>query len=194
MPPKRCHPSLSHWMPSNSLGMKFLLVKGTKVMFCMHETRRQDYAAYAADAPGIDECWKAPQYKGMPCGGQDDHPVVNVSWEDAAKFCEWLSKKEGPTYRLPTDDEWSIAIGVAARETAAKDATAKSLSGKETTDFPWGSDYPPKTAEKPGNYADSAFTGKFPGDKGMQDYTDGFPTTAPVMAGDDPRCECSGPS
>ncbi|MBN1346732.1 MAG: SUMF1/EgtB/PvdO family nonheme iron enzyme [Phycisphaerae bacterium] len=36
----------------------------------------------------------------------DDEPVVFVSWHDAVKYCEWLSKKEGKPYRLPTEAEW----------------------------------------------------------------------------------------
>jgi len=39
----------------------------------------------------------------------DEHPVVNVSWNDAMSFCEWLSKKEGVTYRLPKEAEWEFA-------------------------------------------------------------------------------------
>src|SRR5208282_1582993 len=39
----------------------------------------------------------------------DEHPVVNVSWNDAIAFCQWLSRKEGSTYRLPTEAEWEYA-------------------------------------------------------------------------------------
>ncbi|MBM4094446.1 MAG: formylglycine-generating enzyme family protein, partial [Planctomycetes bacterium] len=39
----------------------------------------------------------------------DDHPVVQVSWNDAAAFCEWLGRKEGKTYRLPTGAECEYA-------------------------------------------------------------------------------------
>ena len=39
----------------------------------------------------------------------DEHPVVNVSWNDAMAFCRWLSRKEGKSYRLPTEAEWEYA-------------------------------------------------------------------------------------
>jgi len=41
--------------------------------------------------------------------GQENLPVVYVSWYDAVEFCKWLSKKTGKKYRLPTEAEWEYA-------------------------------------------------------------------------------------
>ncbi len=54
-----------------------------------------------------------PRYTWLNPGFEqtDLHPVVNVSWNDAVAFAEWLGKKEGKTYRLPTEAEWEYACG-----------------------------------------------------------------------------------
>lgn len=160
----------------NSLGMKFLPVPGTKVLFCMHETRKGDYAAYASSQDGLDESWRNVRSKGVPVSEGDDHPVVNVSWEDAVSFCDWLSRKEGVTYRLPTDHEWSIAVGIGDLEHAASSPESKTA---KIGVYPWGRTFPPRGGA--GNYADVVAEAQGTGEVCIQGYTDGYATTSPVM-------------
>ena len=167
---------------TNSLGMKFVPVKGTDVLFCIHETRRQDYAAFAAENPAVDGSWKKANRNGIPVGDKDDHPVVAVNWDEAHKFCEWLSKKEGKTYRLPTDEEWSMAVGIGRQETRLKESTPESLRLGVKEEYPWGGDFPPKSKDKAGNYKDAAYAEAFKTSPLLEDYDDGFATTAPVMS------------
>ncbi len=103
----------------NSLGMKFVPVPGTKILMCTTETTVAQY-----QAAGLG--YRAPQFS----QGRN-HPAVNVSWNDAKAWCAWLSKKEGKRYRLPTDAEWSAAVG--------------------TSTYPWGHQWPPPN--NTGNYA-----------------------------------------
>ena len=165
---------------ANSLAMKFVPVPGTNVLFCVHETRRKDYQAYAEANPNQDAGWRTAHHEGVACGENDDHPVVNVNWFDAKAFCAWLSKREGRLYRLPTDREWSIASGI--NDEIWEQGTTPNNVTKNSALFPWGKQWPrPKGV---GNYMDLSWntigsqdSGKYAGD-----FTDGYPTTSPVLS------------
>ncbi len=40
-----------------------------------------------------------------------ERPAVDLSWQDADDYANWLSRQSGETYRLPTDEEWIFAAG-----------------------------------------------------------------------------------
>ncbi|OHB82971.1 MAG: hypothetical protein A2V98_07465 [Planctomycetes bacterium RBG_16_64_12] len=91
----------------------------------------------------------------------DEHPVVNVSWNDAVAFCEWLSRKEGKTYRLPTEAEWEYACRAGT-----------------TTRYYHGDD--PEGLATVGNVADTTAKAKFPKWTWTIQKSDGYVFTAPV--------------
>jgi formylglycine-generating enzyme required for sulfatase activity len=112
----------------------------------------------------------------------DDQPVVRVTWEEAAEYCNWLSDKDGlpafyrlemgtvvgfnPTatgYRLPTEAEWAWA----SRPDHGAQARLR---------YPWGNTFPPP--DRHGNYADrsaSHLVGRV-----VFGYNDNYIVSAPV--------------
>ena len=54
----------------------------------------------------FDPAFKTSDAKSKPA---EDDAASGVTWHKALEFCEWLSKKEGKTYRLPTEAEWEYA-------------------------------------------------------------------------------------
>ena len=107
-------------------------------------------------------------------------PAVRVTWEQAARFCNWLSAKEslppayvqkGNTliaveplntgYRLPTEAEWEYCARFIGKQAFSK--------------YPWGNKFPP--VQSSGNYSDQSAKNLPP--FVIEGYNDGYATTAP---------------
>jgi len=53
--------------------------------------------------------WRCDAQGNVRKSSELNHPVIHVSWNDAVAYCDWLSKKTGQNYRLPTEAEWEYA-------------------------------------------------------------------------------------
>jgi formylglycine-generating enzyme required for sulfatase activity len=107
--------------------------------------------------PGVS--WRAPSF---PQKG--DHPVVQVSWNDACAFCVWLTKKSGRKVGLPTEAQWEYACRAGA-----------------TTVYMWGDN--PDDGRGWGNCADQSLRKALPNapnDWAFFNWDDGYVYTSPV--------------
>ena len=177
----------------NFLGQKLVpLPTHPYLLFCIWETRVKDFEAFVKETgyasqsqisngaslplkPGPGPLsWRNPGY-----AQTGDHPVVGISALDANAFCRWLTKKgrgtgelePGQEYRLPTDREWSAAMGV----------TGEAGDFPQDRRFPdgvfsWGDAWPPpENAEN--------FGGEEQPWAHIQGYRDPWVWTAPVGSG-----------
>jgi formylglycine-generating enzyme required for sulfatase activity len=159
--------------------MKFVPAGTDQVLFCVWDVRVKDYAVFveANSAYDAGTDWKNPGWTQTP-----ECPVVNVSWNDAHVFCDWLTKKEraegklGPnqSYRLPTDAEWSKAVGLGDEGSGAP----QDKDGKIKGAYPWGPQWPPPSGA--GNYCGEEIKGKYPDWSNIAGYNDGYAETSPV--------------
>jgi formylglycine-generating enzyme required for sulfatase activity len=76
-------------------------IPGTTYSMSKYETTFDQYDAYVEDTGA-----NAPDDAGW---GRGNRPVINVSWDDAVAYAEWLSQKTGKHYRLPTEEEWEFS-------------------------------------------------------------------------------------
>jgi len=100
--------------PDDVLVPGAMVFKGTSA-----PVRLDDYSQWWSFVPGAN--WRHPQGPGSSIEGKGDHPVVQVSYEDAQAYARWAGK------RLPTEAEWEFAA----------------RGGLEQADFAWGNEATP---------------------------------------------------
>jgi formylglycine-generating enzyme required for sulfatase activity len=131
-------------------------------------------APYAPIAAGNGQGWneklriisttKSYDWQNTGFTQSDDHPVVNVSWDDAMAFCRWLSQKEGKTYRLLSREEWEYSC-------------------RAGTNTRWHHGDDPEKLLVVANVADATLNARWKpafGSAGFLKSADGFAFTAPV--------------
>lgn len=106
------------------------------------------YGAYvAATAARAPFTWRGPH----PPEALRDHPVVDISWEEATAFCAWLGQQDTGrphpvSFRLPTEAEWERA--------------ARGMDGRS---FPWGEAFDPRLANtREGEIGGTTAVGSYP--------------------------------
>ena len=175
---------------TNSLGMKFVPVPGTKVLFSIYETRRQEAdvcikeSMEALDVPwldgesarrvehfnrslwnfqGEDGVWTNFSYKDPGWPVTPEHPIFFVSGIDAHRMCAWLTWKERQEGRLKPNQRYRLPTSAEwFAACGGPDAKTRSgnVAGPEAREGLWPKNMPTFDTSDP--YPRSAPVGSFP--------------------------------
>jgi len=162
---------------TNSLDMRFAPLPETAVLLSIWETRVKDYEAFVNGSGYKDNSeWKKSDVKLSAT-----HPVANVNFEDGQQFCVWLTRMEqrkgvlltNQCYRLPTDLEWSAAVGLENEQGRTPMQRSEGVPRR----YPWGEAWPPPAGA--GNFAGKEVTAKMAA-MFIYGYEDAYARAAPV--------------
>lgn len=93
--------------------------------FLNSNPRCEESILYRLDIPDEAAVVKRVEGKFMPRPGSERSPAKSVTWKGAVLFCQWMSRRDGKNYRLPSEAEWELA--------------ARGIDGRK---WPWGHDPP----------------------------------------------------
>ena len=160
----------------NGQGMRFVPLGD--VLMAVWETRRRDYNEFAKATnrrrpPAVDDNSKGTT-----------QPVLSVDREEARAFCTWLTERERAAgligskdrYRLPTDEEWSRAVGLPLE----RGSDPAERNGRIRGIYPWGFEWPPPNGVD--NFADLSGARHAGLDNVIADYDDKAASAAPVTS------------
>ena len=157
----------------NSLGIEFTPLGA--VLIGVTEVRRADFAAHRRALPLAEP-------EPVDTGTDVSLPMTHVTRAEAELFCKWLTHierakgllEENQGYRLPTDDEWSMAAGL-PRE---KGDTPADRNQRIEGFYPWGYSWPPAAVQA--NLWDKAGAAPAKGKNAIEGYDDTFAGLAPA--------------
>ena len=90
-----------------------------------------DRYAQATGKEKPDDTWNS---------GRGNHPVINVSWQDAQGYVKWLSRETGQRYRLPSEAEWEYAARAGSTTTYYWGNSPSGGHENADEDYGWPSD------------------------------------------------------
>ena len=112
--------------------------------------------------------------------GSKELPIRNISWEEAAEFCNWLSKKEGykPFYLFKENGSYELNVNSTGYRLLTEAEWEYVARGSARKIYPWGNEQ--EISEAVGNFADESLNGEV--NFYIKNYYDGYKERSPINA------------